>query len=1183
MAFLSRLRRSVALLAPLIIVGTLAVGAPTAEADPCSGASITISTANELVEFSNCMTYTGVGTVTLGNNINLADETSPDDFRPIGSADPFVGTFDGNDKTISGLNVGAAGSDSVGLFGFAGTTIADATIKNVRLAAPQVTGRLFIGGLVGRMRAGTITNVRITGAVISGHESVALLAGVVEAKRPVVIRDSRAQGTVTATGTAVAGIVGQVSLDVAAAPLTIERVSAVGSSSSDGRAGGVVGQLSYAASNTALTLTDVAVRFSQGGTGTGFGGVVGMIFDSSGPHSGKALNLTRVYATGAVAPSGGIRGGILGFMDSTAAVSGVDGTVLWDTETTGVAAGAAAGYVDPGPNVAAITAVAAGRTTAQMTSLATFTASPAWPIVTAWASAGSTAAQPWGICASVGGGYPLLRTNGDTTACLVPSAPTIGTPTQTGRTSLTVPFTAGAAGDAPITGYEYSLDDGVNWLVPDTPTTTSPLLVTGLTAGTSYQVKVRAINPFGESLASGAAVATAATCAGDNSQVLEESGTAADPYLIESALDLAAIGTGTCALDAHHLQTADISLPSVTSTPGALEENFTPIGSAVDRFTGVYDGGGHRIDGLVYDDRRATPADDVGLFGVVGTGAEISAVHLRDVRLGAGDDVGGLVGQVDAGGGSVLVEDVTVTGQVSGEGKVGGLIGWGQSSGATGSFTLRRAEADVDVALAGNSASNAGGAIGLLNPQEQGNATVHAVGALGDVTATGTTSFAVGGLIGGIQIRHLSGTASTTDVEITDVVARGAVFVPYGGRAGGLVGAFETAAPSRALVIDGAVASGSVSSIGTSGGLIGRAMLNGAATAFTLTNAYASGNVLEVNGTGSPSFGGLIGELATTSPASTFRTDFTYARGAVPGLGKGIVGVWGAPTLVLPSFAPTAYWDADTTESSVSGIGIIYDGGKSTAQMTSIATYEAPNAAWPLVPLWQAPAADRTWGICRSVNGGYPFLLMEYDAMPCAAPAAPTALVATPGDGTAQIAFTAGAAGDSAITGYEVSIDGGAWTTAAGTATPVAVTGLANGRRYAIRLRALSAVGAGAVSAAVDVAPAAPSTPVTLRIAKATVLPGGRVQARIQVAGPGRITVSGTRAVAGRAKAKSLCAATKTVKKAGTYTLVCALDKKSRAALKRAPLRLQLRVVFTPTSGKATATTETVTLPRAKR
>lgn len=1171
------LRRPVALLAPLIAVVALAVGAPTAGADVCSGDSIMISTANQLVEFSRCANYTGVGTVTLANDIDLATETSPQDFRPIGTLSwPFRGTFDGNGTTISGLNLATASSDYVGLFGYVGSPTEDAVVKNLTLAAPQVTGRYYVGSLFGVLQAGTVENVRVTNAQVTASQGAGGLGGQLRTYRSEVVRNVSVQGTATASMSYAGGLFGQVYFENAGQTVTIERVSALGSAAANGRVGGAIGEVDFSTSNSSLTIQDAAVRVglarNSGSPSSYFGGAIGSIFDAAESLTGNAVSLTRVYAAGAVPDHG--RGGIVGAIDTTAIISGTTGTVVWDTQATGAAVAAT------GVDAAEVAAISVGRTTAQMKTLATFTTSPAWPIVSPWQTAATD--RIWGLCASVNNGYPFLLREYGVTPCAAPQAPTITSIVNTGRTSVTVEFVAGAAGDAPITGYDYSLDNGGTWQPASPATTTSPLIASGLAPGTVHQVRVRAVSDVGAGTPSAAQSSTAAACGGANSQILEEAGTADDPYLIDSALDLAAIGTGTCALDAHHRQTADISLPSVTSTPGALEENFTPIGSAADLFIGVYDGGGHRIDGLVYDDRRATLADDVGMFAVVGAGAEISAVHLRDVRLRAGGDVGGLVGQVDAGDGSVLVEDVTVTGQVSGEGKVGGLIGWAQSSGATGSLTLRRAEVDVDVALAGNSASNAGGAIGLLNPQEQGNAMMRDVTALGDVTATGTTSFAVGGLIGGIQVRHLGGTASTADVEIADVVARGAISVPHGGRAGGLVGALETAAPSRALVIDGAVASGSVSSIGTSGGLIGRAMLNGATTAFTLTNAYASGNVLEVNGTGSPSFGGLIGELATTSPASTFRTDFTYARGAVPGLGKGIVGVWGAPTLVLPSIAPTAYWDAETTGSGTSGIGITYDGGKSTAQMTSIATYEAPNTAWPMVPLWQAPAAGRAWGICRSVNGGYPFLLMEYDAMPCAAPGAPTALVATAGDGTVQIAFTAGAAGDAAITGYQASVDGGAWTTVAGTASPLVVTGLVNGRRHAIRLRALNAVGAGAASAAVDGTPAARAA-TTVRIAKTTVLPGGRVQARIQVSGPGRIAVTGTRANGGRAKAKSLCAATKTAKKAGTYTLVCTLDRKSRAALKRAPLRLRLRVAFTPTGGTTTATTETITLPRAKR
>lgn len=88
-------------------------------------------------------------------------------------------------------------------------------------------------------------------------------------------------------------------------------------------------------------------------------------------------------------------------------------------------------------------------------------------------------------------------------------------------------------------------------------------------------------------------------------------------------------------------------------------------------------------------------------------------------------------------------------------------------------------------------------------------------------------------------------------------------------------------------------------------------------------------------------------------------------------------------------------------------------------------------------------------------------------------PAAPTSLVATPGNAQASIAFTAGAAGAQAISNYEYSVDGGTWTALApaDAATPVVITGLVNDVEVSIQLRAVSAVGSGAASAAVLVTP----------------------------------------------------------------------------------------------------------------
>jgi titin len=95
---------------------------------------------------------------------------------------------------------------------------------------------------------------------------------------------------------------------------------------------------------------------------------------------------------------------------------------------------------------------------------------------------------------------------------------------------------------------------------------------------------------------------------------------------------------------------------------------------------------------------------------------------------------------------------------------------------------------------------------------------------------------------------------------------------------------------------------------------------------------------------------------------------------------------------------------------------------------------------------------------------------------PAAAPGAPTSLTATPGDGSASIAFNAGADNGAVITNYEYSTDDGAtWITRdpSSIVSPLLITGLTNDISYSIKLRARNSVGAGAASNTTHVTPAA--------------------------------------------------------------------------------------------------------------
>lgn len=94
---------------------------------------------------------------------------------------------------------------------------------------------------------------------------------------------------------------------------------------------------------------------------------------------------------------------------------------------------------------------------------------------------------------------------------------------------------------------------------------------------------------------------------------------------------------------------------------------------------------------------------------------------------------------------------------------------------------------------------------------------------------------------------------------------------------------------------------------------------------------------------------------------------------------------------------------------------------------------------------------------------------------PFTVPNAPTLTAATRGNGSASLSFTAPSSnGGSAITGYTGSCSptGGAAITAAGTGTPITVSGLTNGTAYGCTVRATNAAGDGAASNTINVTPA---------------------------------------------------------------------------------------------------------------
>jgi len=90
-----------------------------------------------------------------------------------------------------------------------------------------------------------------------------------------------------------------------------------------------------------------------------------------------------------------------------------------------------------------------------------------------------------------------------------PEPPTSLSATALGGTSVSVAFTAGGANGSPITNYKYALSTNGGssygaFTALDPADVTSPITISGLTVGTTYHIKLKAVNDMGDSVESSA-------------------------------------------------------------------------------------------------------------------------------------------------------------------------------------------------------------------------------------------------------------------------------------------------------------------------------------------------------------------------------------------------------------------------------------------------------------------------------------------------------------------------------------------------------------------------------------------------------------------------------------------------------------------------------------------------------
>ncbi len=204
-------------------------------------------------------------------------------------------------------------------------------------------------------------------------------------------------------------------------------------------------------------------------------------------------------------------------------------------------------------------------------------------------------------------------------------------------------------------------------------------------------------------------------------------------------------------------------------------------------------------------------------------------------------------------------------------------------------------------------------------------------------------------------------------------------------------------------------------------------------------------------------------------------------------------------------------------------------------------------------------------------------------------PSAPTAVVGSPGSGTATVTVAANpiSAAFGTPSSYTITAtqDESKQCVVTSPTTSCSVSGLTVGTAYTFTARAnLNGWQTAASAASVAVTPTAtpaPSNVFTVSRAKAKITGASIVlTTRVRVPGVGRIVQTATTKKG--AKVTRRCRAAKTAAGAATYTLKCKIGKAGRTALRKAKMTLTVTTTFTPTGGVKASKTQTVKLVRRR-
>ena len=236
----------------------------------------------------------------------------------------FKGTFDGNNKTITGLTINkTSGSDAdsyQGLFGY----VVNAVIKDVTLVDCDITGYRYVGGIVGAIYGSNdahavIQNCHVSGTIASVIANAYNHGGIAGYCKNTVVNYATTTGAITLDscnitgGKKTGGVFGYYECNTAANDILLTRTYSLTGCKVEGAelSGGIAGEykVTYSGAVT-IDIDDYSMdSTTQLKTGTSAGGLFGK-FTSAGSVTITDSDTTNTHFAppSSSVPFGGIIG-----------------------------------------------------------------------------------------------------------------------------------------------------------------------------------------------------------------------------------------------------------------------------------------------------------------------------------------------------------------------------------------------------------------------------------------------------------------------------------------------------------------------------------------------------------------------------------------------------------------------------------------------------------------------------------------------------------------------------------------------------------------------------------------------------------------------------------------------------------------------------------------------------------